>query len=320
LKAGAEKILFMLKLRPVIHEMNKEWIGTDGKHFNITVVMSLYGRDNDVLWGQGVGSCTTMEKKYRYRTTWVEREEVPKEYWKTRNKALLKGMVTKKINGTWMLCEAKKTENEDVAEVWNTVVKMAKKRALVDAVLTIAGVSDLFTQDIEEFSEHEQNTQEDDVETPPESSGKAPQEQKPATTRKDTGNPVGEPQKGISGSPTTDVRRRLNLSTNVNHQGVGQDGRHSEKERMDRGSASDIEQGVQPKTVGISASEVTGGRHGTLLYCGRGLVDCTIREVKKYGYFPSVTNNTQDVRELWANRLENQAGYSRRYKQRAERR
>lgn len=60
-----------------------------------------------------------------------------------------------------------------------------------------------------EFSEHEQNTQEDDVETPPESSGKAPQEQKPATTRKDTGNPVGEPQKGISGSPTTDVAKAI---------------------------------------------------------------------------------------------------------------
>jgi hypothetical protein len=33
----------------------------------------------------------------------------------------------------------------------NTVLKMAKKRALVDAVLTVLGASDIFTQDIEDM-------------------------------------------------------------------------------------------------------------------------------------------------------------------------
>ena len=33
----------------------------------------------------------------------------------------------------------------------NTVLKMAKKRAQVDAVLTVASLSEIFTQDMEDF-------------------------------------------------------------------------------------------------------------------------------------------------------------------------
>lgn len=38
----------------------------------------------------------------------------------------------------------------------NTVLKMAKKRAMVDAVLNAFGLSDRFTQDVEEFVDHSQ--------------------------------------------------------------------------------------------------------------------------------------------------------------------
>ena len=36
-------------------------------------------------------------------------------------------------------------------DVCNTILKMAKKRALVDAVLTVLGASDIFTQDVEDI-------------------------------------------------------------------------------------------------------------------------------------------------------------------------
>ena len=39
----------------------------------------------------------------------------------------------------------------NVADVANTVLKMAKKRAMVDGILTVTGASDIFTQDIEEL-------------------------------------------------------------------------------------------------------------------------------------------------------------------------
>jgi len=44
----------------------------------------------------------------------------------------------------------KKWTRPNPADVANTVLKMAKKRALVDAVLTVLGASDIFTQDIED--------------------------------------------------------------------------------------------------------------------------------------------------------------------------
>ncbi|HIJ50738.1 MAG TPA: hypothetical protein HPP54_06770, partial [Nitrospinae bacterium] len=43
-----------------------------------------------------------------------------------------------------------RTDHDNPADYYNTVLKMAKKRALVDAVLTATAASDIFSQDIEE--------------------------------------------------------------------------------------------------------------------------------------------------------------------------
>jgi hypothetical protein len=44
-------------------------------------------------------------------------------------------------------------ENSDVFDQVNTILKMSKKRALVDAALSAGRLSDLFTQDLEDFVE-----------------------------------------------------------------------------------------------------------------------------------------------------------------------
>ena len=44
-----------------------------------------------------------------------------------------------------------RVENPDVADTYNTVLKMAKKRAQVDATLTVVGASDILTQDLEDL-------------------------------------------------------------------------------------------------------------------------------------------------------------------------
>ena len=48
----------------------------------------------------------------------------------------------------------KKYTSSSLADVINTVIKMAKKRAFVDAVLTAAGASGLFTQDMEDIANY----------------------------------------------------------------------------------------------------------------------------------------------------------------------
>jgi hypothetical protein len=44
-------------------------------------------------------------------------------------------------------------EHDNPADYYNTVLKMAKKRAHVDAILTATAASDIFTQDVEDMPE-----------------------------------------------------------------------------------------------------------------------------------------------------------------------
>ena len=84
----------------------------------------------------------------------------PPEYWKRFQDAIAAGTATsfkrKTSKGTTMdaweigsmlYC----IPNDDVPEQVNTILKMAQKRALVAATLIATGLSDYFTQDIEDF-------------------------------------------------------------------------------------------------------------------------------------------------------------------------
>lgn len=99
--------------------------------------------------GEGVGSCSTMESKYRFRSEVVD-IPIPEEYWKTKNRELLGGQqfVAKKMSGVWKV--VKQCEVDNPHDARNTVLKMAKKRALVDAILTRTAAGSVFTQDLED--------------------------------------------------------------------------------------------------------------------------------------------------------------------------
>lgn len=117
LQPGAEKICLMFKLVP---RYRVEKAQLPGGHREVEVTCTLYQRGSDVVEGEGMGSCSTMESKYRYRKKWV--------------------------NGSPI-----REENTDIADTYNTVLKMAKKRALVDAVKSTTAASDIFTQDVEDL-------------------------------------------------------------------------------------------------------------------------------------------------------------------------
>lgn len=112
---GAEKIALMFGWS---YDTEVSQRDLDGGHREYTVTVRLIDRKTGQLMGTGIGLCTTMESKYRYR----------------RDKST-----------------GKRSENPDIADVYNTVLKMAKKRALVDAVKSTAAASDIFTQDIEDM-------------------------------------------------------------------------------------------------------------------------------------------------------------------------
>jgi len=151
-KSGAEKLAATFQLAPKMH-VEKEWIDLDGlKHLNIDVRCDIYNIKGEFL-GSGVGSCSSMENKYRYRdgVKYLD-EPIPKDYKSRKAEYKEKGFGCKKDeSGQWQWCKFEGKEiNKDIADIYNTILKMAKKRAFIDATLTVTGVSDIFTQDIEE--------------------------------------------------------------------------------------------------------------------------------------------------------------------------
>lgn len=161
LKAGAEKLIMTFRLVPDIEEIVVE-MPRDHREYRIKVRM--YSQ-SQIYLGSGVGSCSTMEGKFRYRTGQTELTDkpVPQSYWTMRKedpeKALQliggKGHTTKKGDDKkWYIAiQGEKMEHDNPADYYNTCLKMGKKRAMVDALLTVTAASDIFTQDIEDMPE-----------------------------------------------------------------------------------------------------------------------------------------------------------------------
>ena len=166
-KSGSEKIMMTFRLS---NDTEIEVLDMPNNHREYRIKCTLFSPDGLRL-GTGVGSCSTMEGKYRYRagTGDVTSVPVPKSYWDARNsgdmqkasKALKDAAAsagidgekfgTKKGEAGWMIATiVDKAEHDNPADYYNTCLKMAKKRALVDATLTTTAASDIFTQDIED--------------------------------------------------------------------------------------------------------------------------------------------------------------------------
>jgi len=148
LKPGAEKLALAFQLTSE-YEVTRDEMRDDNREYHIEC--KLYSRGG-VLIGTGLGNCSTMEGKYRFRTQ-LTGEEVPAEFWKTRDIELLGGSQYsyKKVDNVWMINE--KIVHDNPADYYNTCEKMAKKRAFVDAILTCTAASDHFTQDVEDNPE-----------------------------------------------------------------------------------------------------------------------------------------------------------------------
>lgn len=158
LKPGAEKLCLTFRLGP-------EYTSTehyDGAHLTIKSICTLYHIPTGQKMGAGQGSCSTKESKYAYRQATRQCPKCGKE-------SIIKGK--EEYGGGWLCfkkkggCGAKfpdgaasieaqesgRVPNEELADCYNTVLKMANKRSLVAAVLNVTAASDIFTQDLEEL-------------------------------------------------------------------------------------------------------------------------------------------------------------------------
>lgn len=165
LKAGAEKAtsFFGLAARFRDAQIVEDFTGKDhdGEPFFFYRRTCELWRGNYLIASVD-GSCNSFEKKYRYRNG----ERVCPNCGKP---AIIKGKA--EYGGGWVCFEKKggckskfqdndpaitgqdvgQIKNPDIADAANTILKMADKRALVAATLIATGLSEYFTQDVEDF-------------------------------------------------------------------------------------------------------------------------------------------------------------------------
>ncbi|MBN9687099.1 MULTISPECIES: hypothetical protein [unclassified Corallococcus] len=202
LKPGAEKLVTLFRCTPKFTLMEKQSTQDfERGFFNYVFRCRIFSRDADAVVAEGFGSANSYESRYRWRNAARKCPGCGKE-------AIIQGKA--EYGGGWLCfkkkdgCGAKfnaddtsitgqqvgRVENPDLPDMANTVLKMTKKRALVDASIALARCSDMFTQDVEDFGG---DAPPEDLEPPPGTQKQAKGERRssPAETSR-TGKPTAE--------------------------------------------------------------------------------------------------------------------------------
>lgn len=139
LKPGAEKLnlTFRIAPDPIVEDLSTE----DEMRYRVKCVAN-HIVSGDYL-GAGVGECSSNEDKYKWRRTTGKKEfaATPED----RRRIAFK----RKKDRTEYTVEQVRTNPPDIA---NTILKMAKKRAMVDMCLTVTAASDIFVQDFDDMT------------------------------------------------------------------------------------------------------------------------------------------------------------------------
>jgi|GEM_PF-2003312 len=143
LKSGAEKLLKAFGLGVTTIDVHEKPVGEDG-HVEFEVVTTITHLASGATVGVGIGSCSTMENKYRreraYRNALTPDQLAESEPLTSFDKHSRQTRISDKQVYV-------PTNPHDKR---NTVLKMAKKRSMIDGVLTAVAASHMFTQDVED--------------------------------------------------------------------------------------------------------------------------------------------------------------------------
>ena len=134
-KEGALNLCSLFKVRVAAQAPCEQYHG-DG-HYSVRYRVHLVSIRSGEVIADGDASCSTRESKYAYR--WVKASDVP---------PFLDAAALTTRKGRYGTLY--RVPTLDLADHYNTVLKMAYKRAIVAAALCLPLVSELFTQDLEE--------------------------------------------------------------------------------------------------------------------------------------------------------------------------
>jgi hypothetical protein len=142
-KPGAEKLCELYGFAPIV-KTKKDTRDFKTGYYLAELTMQILHRKTGIIVAEGVGEASSYESKYRYR--WVYESEVPKGL--DKDTLVNKIFKSKKTGSEYAKY---RIENMDLIDQWNTILKMAKKRALVDAVLSATRSSSIFSQSEDEM-------------------------------------------------------------------------------------------------------------------------------------------------------------------------
>ena len=181
-KAGAEKLCVTFRLRPEF-ESTETW---DGVHLTVKSRCILVHIPTGQVFGTGEGMCSTKESKYAYRGDGRQCPKcgvaaIKKSKYPPKSKELGREpgwYCFAKVGGCGVEFAAKdeailsqpegRAPNPDIADLYNTVLKMANKRSHTAAVLLSTAASDIFTQDLEDMPQAQAAAPQRKVPTPEE--------------------------------------------------------------------------------------------------------------------------------------------------------
>lgn len=153
LKPGAEKILMALGITSS-YELIEHTENFEGKGFFAYTVKCILFKNGQKIT-EGLGHANSKEKKWAIES--VYEKDLPEG----TDKSLLRKKQIKTKNGETFY---KYEVDADVNSKANTILKMAKKRSQIDAVLTVASLSEIFTQDFDDIEPTEEPTSQPVVE------------------------------------------------------------------------------------------------------------------------------------------------------------
>jgi len=172
LKAGAEKLaeVYGFTVEPVITQRIEKWSEKDGgPFFHYEVEAKIFSKRTGHMVGKGVGSCNSMENRYRYRqgqrecpacgsATIFKSKAQFGGGWYCNQRAGGCGESFKPNSDGAREIEAQvvgKVENDDIHTQVNTILKIAKKRAYIDGVISVTQSSGLLTGEDGDEEQHE---------------------------------------------------------------------------------------------------------------------------------------------------------------------
>jgi hypothetical protein len=162
LKAGSETLLQFYQLVPTFDTTLERGDGITSPHIRYHVKCQLHlGTSDGPVVGWGEGSANSSERKYRYRTaqracpkcgalSTIKKSKFKPE-WYCYDKAGGCGATFAENDPQIVNQQRGMVENPDPDDMDNTLLKMAEKRAQIDATLRATATSGLFTQDVEDM-------------------------------------------------------------------------------------------------------------------------------------------------------------------------